>query len=164
MRIVGLVLLAALVATLGLLACVAPAAAPATTATPAPTIAPYVPPPTPPMPTPRPGATPLSSVTKTYIMTGNKSETLALKTGDLVVLTVAFEGGTNVGVDVDAPPLGVNAAPADRVALMGQGVPDGETRKLSFVAKFDGNYTLNVWQRNVAVTGGTATVKIDIYR
>ncbi|MBU2008269.1 MAG: hypothetical protein KJ624_00235 [Chloroflexi bacterium] len=156
-----------LVATLGvgLLACLAPVAAPATTATPAPTIAPYVPPPTPPMPTPRPGASPISSVTKTYAITfRSTSETLALKTGDLVVLTVAFEGGTAIGVDVDAPPLGVNAAPEDRVAMMGTGVDDGETRKLSFLAKFDGNYTLNVWQRNVAVTGGTATVKIDIFR
>jgi hypothetical protein len=169
MRILGAVLLLALVATLGLVACVAPVAeSPAPGATPLPSafmpatnpgataVAPGATPVPTPFPTPRTGATIVSSDTKTYpLISGTKTETLALKAGDVVVLTVTCVG-SNISVDVDQPD--------GRVALMPQMTGANGTMTVSFKAAMDGDYKLHVWEGRVAATGSDGTVKIDIYR
>ncbi len=166
MRIVGLVLLVSLLATLGLLACLAPvtpvAPAPAATATPAPTLSrPADIPTATPMPTPRPGATPISSVTKTYIdLSLAYQEKLDLKAGNIVVFTVTTTAEGGIIVDVDAPTL--------PPALMPQLTRRGETGKYSFRAAMDGTYRVTIGQDMLSQYGygfgyGAATVIIDIY-
>jgi len=174
MRILGVVLLVALLASLGigLLACVPVEVPPGVAATPTPTATPRpqeftgapaagtATPPggfaaTPTPVTPRPGTT-ATTTTKDYIMSGNMTEKLALRNGDVVILTVTTTAVT-VGVMVDDPKGGP--------AVLRTAVRLGETRKISFQAKMDGDHTLTLYAGVASgPTGNTAKVVTEIYR